>query len=123
MSKMLHNYTCRGQTSKLLANLAEYGCRSESGSNPERGAHPPLPDPAKTRKASHSHKLLCQSSQEQLPVGGITSAYRQKCSGTGTEPKFSGFFQLTIFSPEAQQQVEAHIRSEQTESFPHLYRL
>ena len=45
----------------------------QSGSNPERGVHPPLPDPAKTHKVSHSHKLLCQSSQEQLPVRGITS--------------------------------------------------
>ena len=36
---------CRGQTSKLLANLAEPGCRSESSSNPERGLHPALSDP------------------------------------------------------------------------------
>ena len=70
-------FDCRGQTSKLLANLAGSGCRSESGSNPERGLHPSLPEPAKTHKVSHSHKLLCQSPQEQLPAGGITSAYRQ----------------------------------------------
>ena len=44
----------------------------------KRGLHPPLPDPAKTYKVSHGHKLLCQSAQEQLPVGGITSAYSQK---------------------------------------------
>ena len=67
----------RGQTSKLLANLAGSGCRSESCSNPERGLHPPLSDLAKTHKVSHSHKLLCQSPQEHLPAGGITSAYRQ----------------------------------------------
>ena len=29
------------------------------------------------------HKLLCQSSQEPLPVGGITSAYEQKCCVAG----------------------------------------
>ena len=29
--------TCRGQTSKLLANLAGSGCWSENNSNPERG--------------------------------------------------------------------------------------
>ena len=110
--------TCRGQTSKLLANLAGSGCRSESCSNPERGLHPPLSDPAKTHKVSHSHKLLCQSPQEPLPAGGITSAYRQKCGGTSAKPNISGVFQLTIFSPKAQQQVETDIRSEQTESFP-----
>ena len=58
--------SCTGQTSKLLANLAGSGCRSKSSSNPERGLHPPLSDPAKTHKVSHSHKLLCQSLQEQL---------------------------------------------------------
>ena len=108
---------CRGQTSKLLTNLAGSGCRSKSGSNPERGLHPPLLDPAKTHKVSHSHKLLCQSPQEPLPAGGITSAYRQKCSGTSTKPNISGIFQPTIFSPKAQQQVENYTRSEQTKSF------
>ena len=69
-----HKSTCKGKTSTLLANLAGSGCRSESSSNPERGLHPPLSDPAQTHKVSYSHKLLCQSPQEQLPVGGITSA-------------------------------------------------
>ena len=32
---------------------------------------------------SHSHKLLYQSPQEPLPVGGTTSAYRQKHSRIG----------------------------------------
>ena len=69
---------CRGEISKLLVNLAESGCRSESSSNPERGLHHPLSDPAKTPKVSNHHKLLCQSPQEPLPAGGITSAYRQE---------------------------------------------
>ena len=86
------------------ANLAGSGCRSKSSSNPERGLHPPLLDPAKSHNVSHSHKLLCQSSQEQLPVGGITSAYRQECSRTGPQSNISGVFQPT--------------RSEQTKSFP-----
>ena len=101
-----------------MANLAGSGGRSESCSNLERGLYPPVPEPAKTHKVSHSHKLLCQSPQEQLPAGGITSAYRQKCSGTSTKPNISGVFQPTIFGPKAQQQVKIYIRSEQTESFP-----
>ena len=108
--------SCRGQTSKLLANLARSGCRSESSSNPERGLHPPLL--AETHKVSHGHKLLCQSPQEQLPAGGITSAYRQTCGRASTKPNFSRVFQPTIFGPKAQQQMETYIRSEQTESFP-----
>ena len=35
---------------RLLANLAESGCWSESSSNPERGLHSHLSDPAKTHQ-------------------------------------------------------------------------
>ena len=83
-----------------------------------RGLPPPLSDSTKTRTFSHCHKPLCQSPQEQLPVGGITSAYRQKRSGTSTKSKISGLFQLTIFSPKTKQQVEAYTRSEQSKSLP-----
>ena len=74
--------------------------------------------PAKAHKVSRSHKLLCKSPQEQLPAGGIASAYSQKCCRTSKTSNISGVFQPTISSPKAQQQVEAHTRSEQTESFP-----
>ena len=67
---------------------------AENSSNTERGLHPPLSDPAKSHKVSHSHKLLCQSPQEQLPDGGITSAYRQKCRRTSTKSVLPGVFQL-----------------------------
>ena len=99
-----------------MANLAGSGCRSESGSNPQRGLHPPLSDLAKTHKVSHSHKLLCQSPQEQLPAGGITSAYRQKCSGTSTKQNISELLQPTIFGPKNKQQMETYIGPEQFES-------
>ena len=95
-----------GARLQTIGNLAGSGCRSESSSNPERGLHSPLSDPAKSHKVSHSNKLLCQSLQEPLPAGGITSAYRQKCSRTGTKSKFSRVF------------LPAYTRSEQTKSLP-----
>ena len=110
--------TCRGRTSNLLANLAKPERRSESSSNPQRGLHPPLLDPAQTIQISHCRKLLCKSQQEQLPARGITSAYRQECSRAGTKPKVPGFVQPTIFSPKTKQQMETYTRSEQTQSFP-----
>ena len=109
---------CKGQTSKLLANLAGSGCRSEGSSNLERGLHPPLSDPAQSHKVSHSHKLLWQFSQEPLPVRGITSAYRQKRGRVGSKSKISGVFQPTFLDVQTQQQVETHPRPEQTKSFP-----
>ena len=106
---------CRGQVTKLLANLAGSGGWSEGCSDSESGLHPPLPDPPKAHKVSHSHKLLCQSSQEQLPVGGTTSTYRQKCSGTSTKPTICRVFQPTLSGPETQQQMETHIGPKQAE--------
>ena len=109
---------CRGQTSKLLANLAGSRGRSENSSNPERGLHPSFSDPAKSDKVSNCRKPLRQSPQEQLPVGGITSAYGQKCSRTGLQSNISGGFQPTFSSPTTQQPVEANTGSKQTKPFP-----
>ena len=101
-----------------MANLAGPASRSKSSSDPKRGLHPSLPDLAKAHKVTQGCQLLCLSPQEQLPVGGITSAHSQKCCRTSKKPNFSGVFQQTIFSPKAQQQVATYPRSEQTESFP-----
>ena len=117
-TKCCPHSACRGQTAKLLANLAGPGCRSESGSNSARGLHPPLLDPTKTYKNSYSHKLLCQSSQEQLPVRGIASAYRQKCGRTGVQSDLVRVLQPTLFSPQTQQQMETDIGPRQPEPIP-----
>ena len=114
-TKCCPHSACRGQTAKILADLAGPGCRSKSGSNPARGLHPPFPDLTKTHKNSYSHKLLCQSSQEQLPVRGIASAYRQKCCRTGFQSDLVGVLQPTLFSPQTQQQMETDIRPQPSE--------
>ena len=115
--KCCSNSNCRGQASELLANLVGSGYGSEGGSDPKRGLHSSLSDPTKTSKIPHSHKPLCRSSQEQLPVRGIASAYGQKCSGTSAKPGLPRVLQPTIFSPKTKQQVEAHPGLEQTKSF------
>ena len=108
--------SCRGKASKLLDSLVTNGCRAQGSSNPKTGLHPPLPEPTQALKVSHSHKQLCQSSQEQLPVRSIAAAYRQKCCGTGPQPNISRVFQPAVFSAQTQQQMEAHLRPKQTES-------
>ena len=109
---------CRGPTSKLLANLVGEGCRTENNSNPERGLHPPLSDPAKPHKVPHCHKPLCQSPQEQLPAEGITSAYGQKCNRASPQSNIFRGFQPTFSGTQTQQQVETHTRPKQTKSLP-----
>ena len=101
-----------------MANLAGSRGRSEKSSNLERGLHSSFSDPAKSYKVSDCLKPLCQSTQEQLPVGGITSAYRQKCSRTGPQSNISGVLQSTVSSPKTQQQMEANTESKQTKPFP-----
>ena len=114
MSLNCHS-TCRGSTSKSLAGAGSW---SESCSNFVRGLPPPLSDSTQTHKVSHSRKLLCQSPQGQLPDGGITSAYRQKCSGTSSKSKVTRVFQLAVSSSETKQQVETYFRPEQAKSLP-----
>ena len=117
-SQCYHKSSCRGQTTKLLEKVVRSGCQSESGPNLERGLHPPLSDLAELVKNSHSHKLLWQSSQKSETVRGITSAYRQKCHRTSPQADFTRVLQPTIFSPKTQQQMEANLRSKQSEPFP-----
>ena len=109
--------TCRGQTSKFLENLAKSRGRSEGSSNPERGLLPPLPDLPPTHTIPYSHKPVCQSPQEQLPVGGITSAYRQKSGRKGSKSKITRILQPTILSPKTQQQMEANTGPKQLNVF------
>ena len=109
---------CRVKTSKLLENLVKTGCRAELFKILKEGYTLPFWIRPKLTRSPTVISCYCQSPQEQLPAGGITSAYRQKCSGTSSKSKISGVFQPTIFSPKAQQQVETYIRSEQTESLP-----
>ena len=110
--------TCRGQTSKFLENLAKTRGRSEGSSNPSRGLLPPLPDPPPTHTIPYSHEPVCQFPQEQLPVGGITSAYRQKSGRKSSKSKITRILQPTILSPKTQQQMEANTGPKQLKRFP-----
>ena len=114
-SKCCSQSACRGQTSKFLGKLVKTRCRSESSSDPKRRLHSSLSDPAKTHKVSLSRKLLCQSPEEQLPTGGITSASRQKCSGSRKKQKLFELFQQTFSSSQTQQQVASYTRPQPPE--------
>ena len=114
-SKCCPQSACRGQTSKFLGKLVKTGCQSESGSDPKGRLHSSLSDPAKTHKVSLSRKLLCQSPEEQLPTGGITSAYRQKCSGSRKKQKLFELFQQTFSSSQTKQQVASYSRPQPPE--------
>ena len=120
MSLLLQKLCLKGPGFKTFGNLAGSRGRSENSSNLERGLHPSFPDPANSYKVSNCCEPLCQSPQEQLPVGSITKKKKKKkkCSGTGPQSNISGFLQSTISSPKTQQQMEANTGPKQPKLFP-----
>ena len=47
-----------------------------------------------------------------MPVGGIASADKQKCSRVGQKSRISGLLQPATFGPKTKQQMKTHTRSE-----------
>ena len=70
--------------------------------NPQRSLHPPPPEPTKSDNVAEHHWLLCKSSHEQLPDGGIT------CTRNGQN----------LFGPKTHQLVEASPRPQHSEPIP-----
>ena len=91
--------SCRGQAGPILGSLGRPRSWSQSPSNVERGLQPTFPNKTEFDQVPKNCKLLCTSRHEPQPVGGIASAYKEKCSGTSPKPNISGVLQQTIFSP------------------------
>ena len=83
---------CRSQTKSVLGNLGSLGSWTLGSTNVEGGLHSPFPVQTKLDKVTENHQLLCTSSQEPIPVRGITSAYGQRCSRASSNQRSLGFF-------------------------------
>ena len=94
------------------------GFESKSSQNTERGLHPSLPVQTQSNQVTNCHKQLCQPTKTVPPSGGTVSADKQKCSRTGSKPKFTGFLQLAIFGTQTQQLVETYPGPEHLEHLP-----
>ena len=88
--------------------------QSQSHISPEGGVYPTLPVQTSPDQKSNHNKLLCRSSQEQLPVRGIASAVKQECCRIGSKPSVPGFLQPVISGSKTQQAVASYLGSEQT---------
>ena len=110
--------SCRGQAGPILAGLGRFRSWSQSPPNVERGLHPTFPNKTKFDQVSNSCKLLCTSPQEPRPVGGIASAYKEKCSRTSPKSGISGVLQQTIFSPKTKQKMETYTGPKLSQSIP-----
>ena len=110
--------TCRGQITPVLGKIGSPRGQPQSVNSPQGRVHITLSVPTKSDKNSHNNKLLCKSPQEQLPVGGIASAFRQKCCRIGSKSTVPGVLQPAIFGTQTQQPVETYLGSRQTQ---HLF--
>ena len=106
--------TCRGK----VTAVGNSGFKSKSSHNTERGLHPPLPVQTQPNLVTNGQKQLCQPTKAVPPSGGIVSADKQKCSGTGNKPKLTGFLQPAIFGTQTQQPVETYPGPEHLEHLP-----
>ena len=108
---------CRGQTSKLLANLAGSGSRCKVVQILKEGYT--LPFRIRPRLTRSPMVISCYVNPHRNSY--LLEALHQliaKNARTSKTPNISGVFQPTIFSPKTQQQVETYTRFEQIESFP-----
>ena len=110
----------RGQIILVFEDLGSPRGQPQSGNSTQRGLHPPLPVTAKFDQVTNYHKLLCKSSQEPLLVGGIASAFEQKCCGTGSKSKISKVLKQTVSCTQTQQPVETHLGLEHVEHLPNM---
>ena len=107
-----------GARTAILGEVGSSRFESTSSHNTERGLHPPLPVQTQPNQVTNDHKQLCQPTKTVLPSGGTVSADKQKCSGTGSKPKLTGFLQPAIFGTQTQQPVETYPGPEQLEHLP-----
>ena len=99
MSLRLQKLCLKGPGFKTFGNLAGSRGRSENSSNLERGLHPSFPDPANSYKVSNCCKPLCQSPQEQLPVGSITKKTKKNAVELVHNQTYLGFFNRLFLVP------------------------
>ena len=106
--------SCRVKIARFLGQMGSPRRLPQGYISPQGRLHSPLPVQTSPDQKSHSNKLLCRSSQEQLPVGGIAAAVKQKCCRVGSKSKVPGFLQPVIPCTKAQPPVASHLGSEQT---------
>ena len=113
-----YNSTCRVKVTSVLGEVGSSGFESKGSHNTQRGLHPPLPVQTKFSQLTNCHTQLCQSTETVQPFGGTVSANEQKCSGTGSKPKLTGFLLGFFFGTQTQQPVETYPGPEHLEHLP-----
>ena len=106
--------SCRVKIARVLGEMGSLRCLPQGYISPQGRLHSTLLVQTLPDQKTHNNKLLCRSSQEQLPVGGIASAVTQKYCRVGSKSTVHGFLKPVIPCTKTQQPVAPHLGSEQT---------
>ena len=105
--------SCRVKIAQVLGKMGSPRRQPQGGFSPQRGLRPTLPVQTLSDKRTYNNKLLCRSPQEQLPVGGIASAVKQKRCRTGSKSTIPGVLQPVVPCTKTQQPLAPHLGPEQ----------
>ena len=110
--------SCRFKITKFLGKMGSPERQPQSGFSPQGGLRSTLPVQTLSDKRTDNNKLSCKSPQEQLPVGGIASAVKQKCCRVGPKSTVPGVLQPVVSGTKTQQPVATNLGPEQIEPVP-----
>ena len=120
MSQMLQccpGTECGGETSDLLASLANHGFKSTGSFYPERRLHSSLQAKTRLNQVPSGSKWLCKPHQKHVSQRSSAKSHEKVGSGKGSCQVLPGILQPPFPGSQAQRQMETHTRPESIEPF------
>ena len=108
---------CGGQTSVLLASLANHGFKSAGSLYPERRLHSTLQAKTRLNQVPSGSKWLCEPHQKHVSQRSSAKSHEKVGSGKGGCQVLPGILQPPFPGSQAQRQMETHTRPESIEPF------
>ena len=103
---------CGGPTAEFLASLGPKGFKSKGSFDPEGRVQSSIQVQTSTHQDTSDKERICQSSQEQLPAGGIAFPPSETSCGKSKSSILSGVLQQTFHCPQTKSKMAANLRSQ-----------
>ena len=108
---------CRGQASKILAEVGNTGSESKGGLHLAGRLHTSIQDETPTDQISSHQKWLCKSGKKSSSLRGSRCLGRKVGSRKGGCTDLPVLLQLPVPGPKARQQVAPNLGSQSTQYF------
>ena len=112
-----HRAGCRGQTSKVLAEMGNTGSESKGGLHLAGRLHTSVQDETPTDQISSHHKWLCKSGKKSSSLTGSRCLGRKVGGRKGSGADLPILLQPPVPGPKTRQQVASNLGSQSTQSF------